>query len=133
MEEVGMNKSGKTWLYWVPRVLAILFALFISLFALDAFAVEKPFLEQLGGFLIHLIPTALVVAAAVIAWKRGVIGGVLFILIGAAYVFQTLYDGWVLALTFGGLPILTGILFILEGLAAKRAPQPGQASSRGGQ
>jgi hypothetical protein len=128
-----MKMTARVLWFWTPRVLAILFALFISLFALDAFAVDKPFLEQVAGFLIHLIPTAVVVAATAIAWKRGVIGGVLFILIGAAYVFQTFYNGWELALTFGGLPILTGVLFILEGIAAKRALQPGQASVRGGQ
>ena len=112
-----MKITARVLLFWTPRVLAILFALFISLFALDAFAVDKPFLEQVAGFLIHLIPTAVVVAALVIAWKRSLIGGVIFLLIGAAYVFQTLYQSWSVALTFSGIPLLTGLLFLLEGLA----------------
>mgnify|MGYP001030622112 CR=1 FL=1 len=124
-----MKITARVLLFWTPRVLAILFALFISLFALDAFAVDKPFLEQVAGFLIHLIPTAVVVAALVIAWKHSLIGGGLFLLIGAAYVFQTLYQSWSVALTFGGIPLLTGLLFLLEGLIYRR----GQAPVRGGQ
>ena len=128
-----MKITARVLLFWIPRVLAILFALFISLFALDAFAVDKPFLEQAAGFLIHLIPTAVVVAALVIAWKRSLIGGVIFLLIGAAYVFQTLYQSWSVALTFSGIPLLTGLLFLLEGLAYRRNPRSGQAPVRGGQ
>ena len=32
-----MKKSAKQWLFWTPRVLAMLFAAFVSIFALDVF------------------------------------------------------------------------------------------------
>ena len=49
-------------LYWVPRVLGILFAAFISLFSLDVFAESNyGVLETLIAFVMHNVPTALVI------------------------------------------------------------------------
>ncbi len=45
-------------LFWTPRILMILFIGFISLFALDSFAGNQSFPEKIGGFIIHLIPSA---------------------------------------------------------------------------
>ncbi len=55
-------------LYWTPRVLGILFAVFISIFALDVFG-EYGFPEVLVALFMHLIPTFLVVGVLLIAWK----------------------------------------------------------------
>ncbi len=41
---------NKKFLYWLPRILGILFAIFISIFALDAFGEGIPFLEAIVGF-----------------------------------------------------------------------------------
>ena len=38
-----MKSISKRLLYWVPRILAILFATFISIFALDVFGEHLPF------------------------------------------------------------------------------------------
>ncbi|MCU0368442.1 MAG: hypothetical protein MUF39_06395, partial [Cyclobacteriaceae bacterium] len=43
--------------YWASRVLGILAILFISLFALDAFGSGLSIWQQIGGFLIHMIPS----------------------------------------------------------------------------
>ena len=40
-----MNKTVKPVLYWSPRILCILFAIFISLFALDVFGEGDGFWE----------------------------------------------------------------------------------------
>lgn len=110
-----MKKTIKLFLYWTPRVLSVLFALFISLFALDVFVVGRPFLDILASFLIHLVPTAIVVGALILACRYRAVGGVMFIMIGAAFIFQTRGFGWGIYLAFGGIPILIGILFMLEG------------------
>lgn len=64
-----MKKSTKV-LYWSPRVLAILAILFVSLFALDAFHPGKPLTQQLADFLIHLIPSFVLLTVLLLAWKR---------------------------------------------------------------
>ncbi len=72
-------------LTWFPRVLAIVFALFISVFALDSFDGHASFLEKLGHLLAHMIPTALVVGALIVAWRYRIIGGLVFMMLGMAF------------------------------------------------
>ena len=103
---------NKKFLYWLPRILGILFTLFISIFALDTFGEGIPFLEAVVGFLIHLIPTYIVIAVLLIAWKWELVGGILFILVGASYLVWTHISHWTAFLLIGGPPVLIGILFI---------------------
>jgi len=65
-------------LYWLPRILAILFIIFISLFALDVFS-EKNWPLAL---LMHLIPSFILTILTIIAWKNELAGGIFFILAG---------------------------------------------------
>ena len=110
----------KKFLYWLPRILGILFALFISIFALDAFDEGISFQEALVGFLIHLIPTYVVIAILLIAWKWELVGGILFILAGASYLVWARIPHWTAFLLISGPPILIGILFIAAHLVLKK-------------
>ncbi|NER09636.1 hypothetical protein SAMN06265375_101850 [Muriicola jejuensis] len=76
-----MKKKRKI-LYWSPRVLGILAILFISIFALDAFEPGLTLWQQLGAFLIHLIPSFVLLLLLLIAWKREMLGGILFFILG---------------------------------------------------
>jgi hypothetical protein len=71
--------------HWIPRVLCILVILFISMFALDSFDPRLTLWQQIGGFLIHLIPTYILVALLVVAWKWELTGGILFVLLAAGF------------------------------------------------
>ena len=73
-----MNKSVKRVVFWLPRILCLLFAVFISLFALDVFGEGYGFWETIVAFLIHLIPTGLILIALAIAWRWEWIGAILF-------------------------------------------------------
>ena len=112
---------NKKFLYWLPRILGILFALFISIFALDAFSEGIPFPEAMVGFLIHLVPTYIIIIILLIAWKWGLVGGILFIFAGVFYMVWMHNLHWSAYLLIGGLPILIGILFIAAHLVLKRA------------
>jgi hypothetical protein len=57
-------------LFWIPRVLTIIFILFLSLFAFDSFSGESPAIEKLGGFLIHLLPLFILTFVLIILWKK---------------------------------------------------------------
>ena len=48
-----MINSAKGVLFWAPRFLTMLFALFLSIFALDVFAEAKGFLETLTALFAH--------------------------------------------------------------------------------
>ena len=80
-KNVIMKNSAKIF-YWMPRIICIIAILFISLFALDAFSPELSFWQQIGGFLMHLIPSFILLAILVLAWKKEFIGGILFMIIG---------------------------------------------------
>jgi len=64
---------------WLPRAICILAILLISLLAADAFAPGLTIWQQLGGFLIHLIPSFILLAILIVAWKWEFIGGILIV------------------------------------------------------
>ena len=120
-----MNTSMKI-LYWTPRVLCILAILFVSLFALDAFDPKFTVWQQLKDFLIHLIPSFILVAILIVAWKRELIGGVIFTLIGLGfspflfkhnYAMNNSVGNSLITVLFIAFPfVLVGVLFILNHL-----------------
>ena len=69
-------------LHWLPRIMCILAILFVSLFALDAFSPELTFWQQIGAFLIHLIPSFILLALLLVTWKWELIGGIIFTVLG---------------------------------------------------
>ena len=69
-------------IHWTPRIMCMLAILFISMFAADAFAPDHTIWQQLGDFLMHLIPSFILLALLLVAWKWELIGGVIFTLIG---------------------------------------------------
>ncbi|MCF8262345.1 MAG: hypothetical protein K9J12_16340 [Melioribacteraceae bacterium] len=79
----------KKFIFWFPRILAILFALYLSLFALDVFNEPLPFLELAIALIMHLLPTIGVFAILIFTWNYEWIGGTLFILSGVGYVLMS--------------------------------------------
>ena len=90
-----MNWTRVDWILWTPRVLSILFACFISLFALDVFVEGRPWTEILVALLIHLIPTYLLILVLVLAWRRPWIGAAAyFVLACASVAMEWRHRGW---------------------------------------
>lgn len=116
-----MSQKGKRLLYWLPRVLAIFFALFLSIFALDVFEEPNGFWRTVLAFAIHLIPAATVAAILAAAWRWEWMGTVLFALAAALYAQQVLprHPDWAAILCT---PLLTiAVLFLADWIAARRA------------
>lgn len=124
-----MIKSVKIF-HWLPRILCILAILFVSLFALDAFTPGMPVWKQILSLLIHLIPSFVLIALLIIAWKRELIGGLLFILIGvitSPFVFKQNYKmnhsillslSIILSITIPF--VVVGILFVVSRVMKKK-------------
>ena len=81
-----MNQTVEKGLYWSPRVLGILIAIFISIFALDVFGEGYSFWETIAALAMHLIPTLVILIVLAIAWRWESIGGFLFIALGVLYI-----------------------------------------------
>jgi hypothetical protein len=66
-------------IHWSPRVVTIIIIFFITLFSLDVFEMDASLLELLGGFLLHNIPSIVLLILLLIAWKRPEVGFVGFL------------------------------------------------------
>lgn len=75
-------KSSIKIIYWTPRLLGIAAILFISVFALDAFGHDKSIWAELVDFAIHLIPSIFLLIILLIAWRKELVGGIIFTAIG---------------------------------------------------
>lgn len=127
--------------HWLPRIICILAILFVSMFAFDAFAPDLTIWQQFGDFLIHLIPSYILIAFLVIAWKWEFIGGIIFMMLGlglSPFIFMLNHSrnqfsigvslGIVMMIT---LPfILTGILFIINYFLNKKECQKNQSEQK---
>lgn len=102
---------------WLPPILGALFILFISLFALDAFAAGQPFIRQVAGFIIHLIPSFILVGVLAIGWRWPRIAGLIFIGLAVAALF--FFSGPARFFLLAGPLSLLGILFLIGGSLKK--------------
>ena len=102
-------------MYWTPRVLTIIFILFMGMFSLDSFGGDKSVGAKMLAFFIHNIPVLIIITILIIAWRREILGGVLLMLAAFA--------GTLFFHSFSGNPgslivlapfFFTGILFILN-------------------
>jgi hypothetical protein len=80
-----MTNSMKRFLYWSPRIICILSAAFISIFAMDVFDEGRRVWETLLTLMIHLIPTFALVLTLIIAWRWEIVGGIVFNVLGILY------------------------------------------------
>ena len=125
-----MKTSTKA-LYWTARILCILAILFVSLFSLDSFSSERTFWQNTTAFLMHNIPSFILLAILIIAWKWEKVGGIILTIVGLGFsififvfnfrrnhfpVMTCLLQALVVAMPF----VLAGILFILSHFRRKK-------------
>ena len=119
-----MEKTIGKFTYWSPRILSILFILFLSLFSLDIFDLRLGFWGTILGLFMHNIPSLVLTAILIISWKHEIVGGIVFILAGMLYIAQLLTTiltntphQWFMlswSLTISGPAFLVGILFLVN-------------------
>lgn len=81
-----MKNNVRNYFLWSPRILTILFAVFLSIFALDVFNEGAGFFETILKLAIHLIPSLIVLLSLLLTWKHEIFGGLIFILFSVFYV-----------------------------------------------
>ncbi|MEJ5369207.1 MAG: hypothetical protein WHT08_12860 [Bryobacteraceae bacterium] len=103
--------SRKNWLVWAPRILLILFACSLSVFALDVFVEGRPWGEMLLAFLVHLTPAWLVLLVLILAWRWPWIGAAGCVLLAVTYALWARGHGsWILVIS-GPLLVIAGLFF----------------------
>ncbi len=120
-----MGKKINRFVYWTPRILSIIFILFLAIFSLDVFDMKLGFWETVLGLFMHNIPVFILLVVLLISWKREIVGGIVFSLAGALYVAIILMNmlrnsfEWYMvfwSLQIAGPAFLIGILFIINWL-----------------
>lgn len=111
-------KTENKFIFWTPRILSIIFILFLTLFSLDIFSMNLGFWETILGLFMHNIPSILLTIILIISWKHEIVGGITFILAGLFYILLILRNGfeWYMlswSLTISGPAFLIGILFLI--------------------
>jgi len=108
------NKLKINWnkiLFWFPRILTIIYILFIGIFSLDNEGI---------GIIIELLPAILILIILIFTWKKPVSGGIIFLLLGIAFAIS--FNTTRTVLTFFLIsfpPILIGILLLLSKIIKK--------------
>ncbi|HPW34544.1 MAG TPA: hypothetical protein PK367_02160 [Candidatus Paceibacterota bacterium] len=101
-------------LYWAPRVLSLLFVAFLCLFSLDGFTEYKGW-ETILALLIHLSVPIIVLLATIWAWKKDLVGTVMFFGFAIYYVYTVgLNRHWSWYVAISGPAVVIGILFLID-------------------
>ncbi|MGB3975604.1 MAG: hypothetical protein WBM02_09665 [bacterium] len=117
------KKTGK-FIFWTPRILAVIFILFLALFSLDVFENNHSTGELMLRLLIHNIPSIILAVILWISWKHEIVGAIAFILAGIFYIVMIasgqvgnfeLSSWWMLinSLAIAGPALFIGILFLI--------------------
>jgi hypothetical protein len=117
-------------LFWAPRILSIIFILFLMIFSLDVFAENLSFWEIALGLFMHNIPALILLVLVIVSWKHELVGAITFISAGILYILWTFISvimggfDWRIALswslTIAGPAILVGILFLLNWISKRK-------------
>lgn len=68
------------------RLLSGLYAAFLSIFSMDVFGEHLGFWKTILALFMHLIPVWLVLLILWISWKRPLVGGIIYPLLGILYI-----------------------------------------------
>ncbi|MCU0679504.1 MAG: hypothetical protein MUC28_03620 [Planctomycetes bacterium] len=111
-------KQTSELIFWAPRILSIIFIIFLALMSLDVFSPELNFAQTMLALFMHNIPALILLIVLIIAWKYEIVGGIAFILGGIIYItlllrnpFEWYYLAW--AAQISGMAFFIGALFLV--------------------
>jgi hypothetical protein len=80
-------------LFWIPRGLILLFALFTMLFSLDVFEINAPWYQFALGFIIHNFPVFAMLLILWISWKHPAISSIICYLLMVVFAYIVRSNG----------------------------------------
>jgi hypothetical protein len=115
------HPGWRRFLHWTPRVLSMLFIIFLSMFALDVFSGEYTFWETLGALFMHLIPSFILIAVVALAWRWQLVGAVAFGGFALWYLIWSwgMFD-WTAPALISGIPLIVASLYLADWRVRRR-------------
>ncbi len=110
-----MKPISRKLLFWSPRVICILFTIFLSLFAFDVFDGRLGFWQTTLAFLMHLMPVGALVLVLLATWRWEWIGAACFPALGLFYIWWA-WRRWHWPYNFWNCATIAGPLFLLGAL-----------------
>jgi hypothetical protein len=123
---MDIERKVSKFIYWAPRVLSILFIIFLSLFSLDVISPGLAAKEIIIGLFMHNIPSLVLLILLIISWKYEIVGGIAFLLAGILYIVFashaaiTWYRALSWSLIIAGPAFFIGILFMINWVKKKQ-------------
>lgn len=111
-----MTAFSRTVLFWTPRVLAMAYIVFLSLFALDVFTEAHGFWRTIAALAIHLIPAFVLIAGLILAWRWEWIGALLFAGVGGLYIAMVLRLHMPAAMKLNWILTIAGPAFLVSAM-----------------
>jgi len=100
---------------WPARILTILFAGFISIFALDVFSEGLDFWNTIPALLLHLTPAFIILFILWLSWNRSWPGAIFFPLLGLVYLITAWGKfHWTAYAVISGPLFLLGVLYFIS-------------------
>ena len=101
--------------YWAPRILSILFIMFLTVFSFDVFTPGAAAGEIALAFFVHNIPSLVLLAVLIISWKFEIVGGITYLLAGIVYiVFNRKSGDWSVVLIIAGPALIISVLYFVN-------------------
>lgn len=103
-------------IYWLPRILSLLFVVFLSLFSFDVFSEYSGWAVVLP-LLIHLLPALILLVVALVSWKYEMVGAIVFFGFAIFYILMAGFDrpwSWYVGISVPS--AVVGVLFLLSWL-----------------
>lgn len=113
------TKVQKFW-FWLPRVLTVMFALFLAIFSLDVITPEASLLDIVIGLFMHNLPSIVLIILLFLAKKSEWIIALSLFIFGSNFILRSLLEQIALTQMLAtnlliALPsILIAILFIIS-------------------
>jgi hypothetical protein len=121
-----MKKKVNKFIYWTPRILAIIFILFLMIFSFDVFEPGLTAWQIAIALFMHNLPSLLLAIVLIISWKHEIVGGIAYILAGLLYIvfiFTRSKLEWYMLYWFAMISVpafLIGALFLIGWYKKKR-------------
>jgi CHASE2 domain-containing sensor protein len=120
--EAKTKVTARDAIIWAPRAVGLALAIFLALFAVDAFADYRGILATVIALAMGLVPSLVVLAAVIVGWKHEAIAAGLFFALTGFYSVMALDHPMWIAIIAGPL-LLVGILFLMSWRFQKGRPE----------
>lgn len=103
-------------IFWTPRIILIIFALFLVIFSFDVFDSCNSFLSCTLALFMHNLPSIILLIILLISWKYELFGGIIFTIFGIICLIVLLYNLFLGYNKGNPIFIIGSIVFLLIGI-----------------